>query len=188
MTRQERRAVNRANATRSTGPATADGKATSSQNATTHGLTSLKPYLPAEEQDYKTYLTANLARLDPQSAAEQNLAQTIIDFEWRLKRIPSLEARLFADEEADTYKIIRALDVLSRHEIRLRKLLVNALVDLNNLILERRKLTETMDFLASRNANGFVLKSPIPAAQAANVDADLAASAAFPTAQSAQAA
>jgi hypothetical protein len=56
MTRQERRAINRANAKLSTGPASPEGKTTSSANATTHGLAAMKPFLPSEEQDYKKNL------------------------------------------------------------------------------------------------------------------------------------
>jgi len=166
MTRQERRAINRANAKLSTGPASPEGKLTSSANATTHGLTSMRPYLPSEEQDYKTYYACSLRRLSPQTDAEHNLATTIIDLEWRLKRIPTLEARLFADEEADAFKIIRALDTLSRHEVRLRKLLASTLLQLNDLAQNRPNQQQTEPL----QANGFVLNSAEPTLPAMSLD------------------
>jgi len=142
MTRQERRAINRENAKHSTGPVTDAGKQTSAANATTHGLTSMKPYLPSEEDAYRAFEANRLESLAPETGDEANLVATIIDLEWRLKRIPILEARLFAADEEDTMKIIRALDVLSRHEVRLRKLLVTIHAELHELVINRRRSAE----------------------------------------------
>jgi len=151
--------ANRENAKFSTGPVTVQGRAISSANATKHGLTSMKPYLPAEEQDYVEFATNTTCRYDPQTPAERNIVGTIIDVEWRLKRIPALEARLFASsgEDEDVHKAVRSLDTLSRHETRLRKLLVNTIVELHGLVQIRRKYEEEKALASSRNSNGFVL-------------------------------
>jgi len=158
MNRKERRAINRANATHSTGPVTADGKLASSANATTHGLTARKPYLPAEEADYKTFAAGRLTRLDPRCPAEHDLAATVVDLEWRLQRIPTLEARLFESEDEDAHKIVRSLDVLSRHEVRLRKLLDTVMTALYNTVVARRKQQAAKAQSAAAQENGFVLK------------------------------
>ena len=49
MTTQAQIDANRRNAQLSTGPKTPEGKATSSQNATQHGLTSQRVVLPDED-------------------------------------------------------------------------------------------------------------------------------------------
>src|ERR1041384_313626 len=90
----EQQTANRANAQFSTGPVTCEAKPPPSQNATKHGLTSMRPYLPAEEQGYLAFADTKTRAHNPQSPAEHELVATIIDVEWRLKRIPALEARL----------------------------------------------------------------------------------------------
>ncbi len=169
MNRTERRNINRANAQLSTGPATEEGKATTSQNALKHGLTSLKPYLPVEETDYNTYAAERLIRLAPETTDERDLAQTITDIEWRLKRIPSLEARLFEDNDTDPHKTIRSLDVLSRHEVRLRKQLNAAMLDLINAQCDRSKYIQAIANPDPRNPIGFVLKNATPPSYAHQV-------------------
>jgi len=156
MNRKQRRAINRANAALSTGPVTETGKAISSANALKHGLTSIKPYLPVEEQDYKAYAAKRLAILKPQDSTQEDLAQTVIDVEWRLKRLPALEGRLFAEEGITSLKTIRALEVLSRHEMRLRRLLVTTLTDLT----ERQRNYSTPQKQKALPATGFVLPQP----------------------------
>ena len=162
MNRQQRRAIARANAALSTGPVTDAGKATSSQNALTHGLTARKPYFPAEEQDYKAFAAQRIAALRPYDHAEIELAQTIIDLEWRLQRVPILEARLQANEEADPIQVTRSLDILSRHELRLRKQLQAVTADFYTAVLDRRNRQAVIDFPRNRAEIGFVLKHANP--------------------------
>jgi hypothetical protein len=83
--------ANRANAQLSTGPVTAGGKAASSRNAVSHGLTSRIPVLPGEsEEEFTRHVADYVARFahNPETAAE------LAGLNWRLKRIPGFEAQI----------------------------------------------------------------------------------------------
>ncbi len=151
--------ANKENAKFSTGPATEKGKETSKMNALKHGLTAMKPYLPSEESVFLDFAAGLLRRYDAQTADERQLVETIIDVEWRIQRIPSLEARLFIDLDTDPHKTIRSLDTLSRHESRLRKLLLHTVTQLQDAILLRRKIQQYKTLAAQPNANGFVFSN-----------------------------
>jgi len=88
---------NRRNAQQSTGPRTEIGKKTSSLNALRHGLTSRIVVLPTEDLTaYKTFSEEFLADLTPETFAERQCAQTIIDTQWRLNRVRALEDGMLA--------------------------------------------------------------------------------------------
>jgi hypothetical protein len=89
--------ANRRNAQQSTGPRTEIGKKTSSLNALRHGLTSRVVVLPCEDlAAYKTFSDEYLASLAPETFPERQYAQTIIDTQWRLNRVRSLEEGMLA--------------------------------------------------------------------------------------------
>jgi hypothetical protein len=93
----QRLAANRANAQKSTGPITPEGKATSSLNALKTGLTGKAVLLPSEDAAaYEEHLLRFLVDLQPVGDRETHLVQTLADTQWRLDRIPNLEAGLFA--------------------------------------------------------------------------------------------
>jgi hypothetical protein len=84
--------ANRRNAQQSTGPRTEAGKRTSSLNALRHGLTSRIVVLPTEDLSaYNRFSDEFLADLAPETFAERQCAQTIIDTQWRLNRVRSIE-------------------------------------------------------------------------------------------------
>src|SRR5207247_2221913 len=70
MISQKKLEANRRNAQKSTGPKTEEGKAKSSQNGLTHGLTSRKcPILPGEnEEEYRELQDALTRDLRPRGA------------------------------------------------------------------------------------------------------------------------
>jgi hypothetical protein len=89
--------ANRRNAQHSTGPRTEAGKKTSSLNALRHGLTSRVVVLPSEDlAAYKTFSEEFLTCLAPETFSERQCAQTIIDTQWRLNRVRSLEEGMLA--------------------------------------------------------------------------------------------
>ncbi|MEO8027152.1 MAG: hypothetical protein ABI823_11795 [Bryobacteraceae bacterium] len=133
-------------------------------NAVTHGLTAAKPYLPTERPSYEAFAADQLQRLAPQTQVEHELSQTIIDATWRLRRIPALEARLFEDDSSgnatDPHKIVRSLDTLSRHELRLRKLLTAATAELQDRLAIRRNMQKQQGLPSTPKQSGFVLQTP----------------------------
>jgi len=84
--------ANRRNAQQSTGPRSEAGKKISSLNALRHGLTSRVVVLPSEDlAAYGKFSDEYLASLAPETFPERQCAQTIIDTQWRLNRVRSLE-------------------------------------------------------------------------------------------------
>jgi hypothetical protein len=95
--------ANRKNACRSTGPRTAAGKARSSQNARKHGLRAQITILPSENSDEFHALVAEFEdQFQPANALEWTLLRQLADAEWRMRRVPRLEAALFAHEHHNT--------------------------------------------------------------------------------------
>ena len=94
---ERRLAANRANAQLSTGPRSDAGKAHSSLNAVKTGLTGRTVLLPTEDAEaYETHLLRYLDAFAPVGEEETRLVQSLADTQWRLDRIPNLEAGFFA--------------------------------------------------------------------------------------------
>lgn len=84
---------------RATGPRTAEGKAVSSRNAITHGLTAKSPILPSEDPaEFEAYREAMIARFKPDSDEFKAAVFEYTDINWRLNRIASQETKLIALE------------------------------------------------------------------------------------------
>jgi len=81
--------ANRANAQRSTGPVTQEGKAVSSRNATRHGF--LATILPAEQDDYRALLEDLVDDLQPANTLQRLLVEEITLGYIRLRRIHAAE-------------------------------------------------------------------------------------------------
>ena len=92
-----RLAANRANATLSTSPRTAEGKAQSSINALKTALTGRTVLLPSDDAAaYEQYVDRFVREFQPVGIRECELVQSIADANWRLRRIPTLEFALYA--------------------------------------------------------------------------------------------
>jgi hypothetical protein len=94
---ERRLAANRANAQLSTGPRTEAGKTISSVNAVKSGLTGRTVLLPSDDVEaYKAHIARFEKTLAPVGDQEKYLVQSLADTQWRLDRIPNLEAGMFA--------------------------------------------------------------------------------------------
>src|SRR5580698_4086185 len=82
---------------RSTGPKTPEGKRRCRLNAYRHGLTGqLCVFAPEEQQAYEKHCKVVHEALAPVGDFERDLAQSIADDGWRLKRARAIEASTFA--------------------------------------------------------------------------------------------
>jgi hypothetical protein len=111
--------ANRRNSQLSTGPRTAEGKASSSRNASRHGLTAQTAFLPGEdEEEFASWRQELIAALDPSGALEFELAERIVSVLWRLRRVPQFEAALltYLEEEARQRNATKARNELERRK------------------------------------------------------------------------
>jgi hypothetical protein len=126
--------ANQANAQLSTGPRTPEGKAKVSLNAVKTALTGVTVLLPTDDAvQYEQFVARYLKRFKPVGVEEETLVQLITDSLWRMLRIPSLEAAIwakglleFADAfdhrpEAERPALIRA-EILLKYEKQFKNL------------------------------------------------------------------
>lgn len=134
VTTDARLNASRQNAQSSTGPRTAEGKTVSSLNALKTALTGRTVLLPTDDADlYHFHLQAFQAEWKPAGQRETILVQSLADNVWRVERIASLEAAIFAKGRcffADSYpgepeairKQLIELDIYQGNERQLRNL------------------------------------------------------------------
>ena len=95
--------ANRANAKRSTGPRSADGKARSSRNSLAHGLTAEDIVISDEDPaQFELLLEGLQADFRPTTTIERKLVERLAGLLWRLQRIPAFEAALFDVRQEET--------------------------------------------------------------------------------------
>jgi hypothetical protein len=88
--------ANRANARKSTGPTTDEGKQRSRCNAVRHGLTAETVIGALEDaEDYKAFEAAITTDYDAQSTVERELVLRLASLLWRLRRATTIETGLF---------------------------------------------------------------------------------------------
>ena len=91
-------AANRANALKSTGPKTPEGKARSAANACRHELLALNATLSFESRPlYIARQQAIEATLAPRNEAEQSVVDEYVHLTWNLTRIRAVSTRLLDD-------------------------------------------------------------------------------------------
>ena len=171
MSSTARQNANRANAKKSTGPKTAEGKARSALNAMTHGLTAQQAVLPNEDPD--AYIAAKAAWIDtllPSDTIELALVERAVIADWRLGRCVRAErARLasrvrHAAEQHDLERFKRAeelghqliYDPLNRCHVpagdpeTLRKLLIWRGNNPAAIVREMQGFKEGVDWMIAR--------------------------------------
>jgi hypothetical protein len=135
-------AANRANAQLSTGPTSSEGKAKVSHNALKTGLTGRTVLLPTEDvAAYQAHVERIFKQFNPESDEEKRLTQSLADTLWRLDRIPSLEAGIYAIGRREL-----AAQFADEEDEAVRKAMVEAQIflsyrrDLNNLSVQEARL------------------------------------------------
>lgn len=92
---EKKLAANRANAQRSTGPKTPEGKARSALNATTHAGFAAATLLPHEDPDpFLRFRKAWVKTYSPQTLPELYLIDRAISLAWRLRRLQAADTDL----------------------------------------------------------------------------------------------
>lgn len=101
MATEAQKQANRRNALKSTGPRSAEGKATARQNATKHALLTqnliVRDESPVELESFRERIYEALC---PQGAMEELLVEKIINAAWRLRRLTKVESETL---ERDTF-------------------------------------------------------------------------------------
>jgi hypothetical protein len=101
MTTERQIKANRANALKSTGPITPEGKQISSKNAALRGVLSGTVVLKGESlRRYNELAAALILQFQPRNSAETSLVQTMTVARWRLLRIWGIQTAGFQQEMA----------------------------------------------------------------------------------------
>jgi hypothetical protein len=88
--------ANRANAQKSTGPRSVEGKSASRFNALKHGIDAASIVIPGEDPaDYDSLVAQYLHEYRPQSASESFHVDTMLRADWQKRRLETVEADLF---------------------------------------------------------------------------------------------
>jgi hypothetical protein len=133
--------ANRRNAQLSTGPTSETGKAKSSLNAVKSGLTGRTVLLPGDDAAlYEAHVTRFFERFQPSGDEEQNLVQSLADTEWRLLRVPSLEAGIYALGRLEFAELFPNEEPSVRQQLIETKVFLTYQRQLNNLSIQENRL------------------------------------------------
>ena len=157
-------AANQANAQKSTGPRTPEGKRRSSLNSFRHGITAQVMIMPKEEMEaYLKFNSEQYHAWNPRDVIDKQNVQTIIDCQWRLNNIRAQQMSLFAINHEETADQIdcenpevqtalasvntfstkaKELRLLSLYEQRINKILQTAIKQFEARKAERVKREE----------------------------------------------
>jgi hypothetical protein len=88
--------ANRANARKSTGPRSVEGKSASSFNALKHGIDAASPVIPGEDPaEYESLAVQYLDEYRPRCASEFFHVDTMLRADWLKRRMETVEADLY---------------------------------------------------------------------------------------------
>jgi hypothetical protein len=88
--------ANRANAQKSTGPRSVEGKSASRFNALKHGIDASSPVIPGEDPaEYESLAVQYLDEYGPRSASEFFHVDSMLRADWLKRRMEAVEADLF---------------------------------------------------------------------------------------------
>ena len=99
--------ANRANAKKSTGPITFEGKQKVSGNAITHALTAERLVIIGENlEEFNSFKESMLKIYEPVGAYEEEIFIKIVEIKWKLRRVTSIETGIFGNEILEFDSII----------------------------------------------------------------------------------
>ncbi len=108
-------AANRANALKSTGPRTVEGKKRSSQNAVKHGLCKAYSCLPEEcEATFNLFISEMEEELRPRTNLQRMIFPRIVNLMWRLRRLPEMQTKLVAVEREKIGENLPVCEIVAR--------------------------------------------------------------------------
>ena len=88
--------ANRANAQKSTGPRSVEGKSASRFNALKHGIDAASTVIPGEDPaEYESLVAEYVDEYRPRSASEFFHVETMIRADWQKRRLETVEADLY---------------------------------------------------------------------------------------------
>jgi len=126
-------AANRANALKSTGPRTQEGKDASRFNALRHGADAESIVIPGEDPaEYERVAAGYYEEFQPQSSVEEFHVQTLIRSDWQKRRLQRVEAKLYRKLQAEG-STLEDLDVALLLESPTSKLLHKVFAQISSL-------------------------------------------------------
>ena len=149
MSSPAQQSANMANAQKSTGPTTSEGKARSAMNSQIHGLCAKHNVIgPEEQSDFDRMATHYVLELMPRTAVEHTLYTEIVGAAWQLGRVRQMETEACAGkgtytEILDDEVLQKKLDRLARHHTRIERTFHRCLKELKAVQSQRLK-EETM--------------------------------------------
>lgn len=168
MASEKQMVANRANAKRSTGPKSTQGKALSRMNAYRHGLTAETIVIGDEDPRAFDRLRAELEEeYYPRPGIESELVERLAVLMWRLRRIPVFEAALIELQRRDRLSSPEPVIAFSNRQNTLGTLFRYEATLMNNfnrtlqqlLVLQDRRVREedesqTVDVLPAPSNGG----------------------------------
>ncbi|WP_321475124.1 hypothetical protein [uncultured Paludibaculum sp.] len=137
--------ANQANAKRSTGPVSIEGKARASQNARDHGFTARNLRIsPEDRAEFESLQAAMRLQTRPDGCLEEEIFHRILTHTWNLRRIEAFEALILAETDplADSDPHGAKLERYARYRRDLERGLYRAIKELSRLQTERTALIQ----------------------------------------------
>jgi hypothetical protein len=162
-------AANRKNATSSTGPKTETGKSICRLNAVKTALTGQTVLLPTDDAaEYQKLEQIYINHYKPVGFEEEFLVQSMINADWRLRRIPVLEAGIFAIGRRELAGSVPAEILEAQIYLKYERQLKNLDLQLNRINRNREKdLARLNQLQSARKEREAIMKRFAAKAQAA---------------------
>ncbi len=170
--KSKRAVANRANAQKSSGPKTEQGKAAASQNSFKHGLYSKALIIPGEDPALFEALRTDLAaEHSPVGLTEELLVDEVAQHYWRMKRYRALEAQMYKSQgtnangntDLDVENLVSCIELGLFTSIQ--RVLNSAERSFYKALKTLRELQKARGFVPAKAQNAAVAPTPFPAKQ-----------------------